>query len=147
MSKMKSLKDYPVIVKIPIAWGDMDAFGHVNNIRYFKYFESARIKYFEDIGLADIMHQSTIGPILASTSAKFIKPVVYPDIVSVGTRITSLEENKFSMDYLIESEKIGVVAIGEAVIVIIDYKSSQKAPLPLIVKEKILQLQPDLNSK
>ena len=90
------------------------------------------------------MHQSTIGPILASTSAKFIKPVVYPDTISVGTRITSLNENKFSMDYLIESEKIGVVAVGEAVIVILDYKSSQKAPLPMSVKEKILQLQPDL---
>ena len=141
---MKLLKDFPVIVKIPIAWGDMDAFGHVNNIRYFKYFESARIKYFEDIGLADIMHQSNIGPILASTSAKFIKPVVYPDTISVGTRITSLKENNFSMDYLIESKKIGVVAIGEAVIVIIDYKSSQKAPLPLSVEKKILQLQPEL---
>ncbi len=141
---MKLLKDFPVIVKIPIAWGDMDAFGHVNNIRYFKYFESARIKYFEDIGLADIMHQSNIGPILASTSAKFIKPVVYPDIISVGTRITSLNEKKFSMDYLIESDKIGVVAIGEAVIVILDYESSQKAPLPIVVKEKILKLQPEL---
>jgi len=141
---MKLLKDFPVIVKIPIAWGDMDAFGHVNNIRYFKYFESARIKYFEDIGLADIMHQSTVGPILASTSAKFIKPVVYPDIVSVGTKITSLNGTKFTMDYLIESDKIGVVAIGEAVIVIIDYKSSQKATLPLSVEKKILQLQPEL---
>ena len=142
---MKLLKDFPVIVKIPIAWGDMDAFGHVNNIRYFKYFESARIKYFENIGLADIMHQSNVGPILASTSAKFIKPVVYPDSISVGTRITTLNEKKFSMDYLIESDKIGVVAIGEAVIAILDYKSSRKTPLPLIVKDKILQLQPELN--
>ena len=144
MELMKELKDFPVIVKIPVAWGDMDAFGHINNIRYFKYFETARIRYFEVVNLADIMNQSSIGPILASTSAKFIKPVVYPDTISIGTRINSLEENKFSMDHLIESEKVGVAAIGEAVIVIIDYQNSQKAPLPLIVKKKILQLQPEL---
>jgi len=141
---MKLLKDFPVIVKIPVAWGDMDALGHVNNIRYFKYFETARIKYFEEIELADIMQKSIVGPILASTSAKFIKPVIYPDMISIGTRITSLKENKFSMDYLIESEKVGTAAIGEAVIVIIDYKSSQKVQLPLSVEKKILQLQPEL---
>ena len=142
---MKLLKDFPFIVKIPIAWGDMDAFGHVNNIRYFKYFETARIEFFEKIGLVDIMNQSTIGPILASTSAKFIKPVIYPDTISIGTRITSLDdENKFSMEYLVESEKLGTVAIGEAILVIIDYKSSQKVPLPLSVEKKILQLQPEL---
>jgi acyl-CoA thioester hydrolase len=141
---MKILKDFPVIVKIPIAWGDMDAFGHVNNIRYFKYFETARIKFFEEIGLVDVMHQSTIGPILASTSAKFVKPVVYPDIISIGARITELKENSFTMEYLIESEKLGVAAIGEALIVILDYQSSQKVPLPQDLKKKILQLQPEL---
>ncbi|MHA2032824.1 MAG: acyl-CoA thioesterase, partial [Candidatus Kariarchaeaceae archaeon] len=97
---MKELKDFPVIVTIPIAWGDMDAFAHVNNIRFFKYFESARIKYFEETGFLDVMHQSNVGPILASTSAKFIKPIVYPDTISIGTRISDLHENKFTMEYL-----------------------------------------------
>ena len=35
--------DYPVVIEIPVAWGEMDAYGHVNNIVYFRYFESARI--------------------------------------------------------------------------------------------------------
>ena len=42
--------DYPVTIELPIVWGDMDAFQHVNNIVYFKHFESARISYFEKIG-------------------------------------------------------------------------------------------------
>ncbi len=141
---MKSLKHFPVIVKFPIAWGDMDALRHVNNIRFFKYFESARIKFFEEIGLADIMHNSAIGPILANTSAKFIEPIFYPDTISIGTRITDLDEKKFTMDYIIESEKVGTAAIGEALIVILDYESSQKVPLPLTVRKRILQLQPEL---
>jgi acyl-CoA thioester hydrolase len=142
---MKELKDFPVIVKFPIAWGDMDSFGHVNNIRFFKYFESARIKYFEEIGLVDVMHLTKTGPILASTSCKFIKPIIYPDTILIGTKITApLDDHKFSMDYIIESEKNGVVAVGEAIIVILDYKTSQKVSLPLKVMEKILLLQPEL---
>ena len=38
--------DYPVVIETPVAWGEMDAYGHVNNIVYFRYFESARIAYF-----------------------------------------------------------------------------------------------------
>ena len=37
------LADFPVTVEIPVAWGDMDAMGHVNNVVYFRYFETARI--------------------------------------------------------------------------------------------------------
>ena len=141
---MKSLTDFPVVIKFPIAWGDMDALRHVNNIRFFKYFESARIKFFEEIGLADIMHNSAIGPILASISAKFIKPIVYPDTISTGTRITALYENKFTMDHIIESDKVGTAAVGEAFIVILDYENSQKVPIPSSVRKRILQLQPEL---
>jgi acyl-CoA thioester hydrolase len=55
------LKNYPVVIEIPIAWGDMDAFQHVNNIVYFRYFESARIAYFEKLNLNDQMIQTGIG--------------------------------------------------------------------------------------
>ncbi|MCZ6911333.1 MAG: acyl-CoA thioesterase, partial [Proteobacteria bacterium] len=42
---MKVLDDYPVVIELPVVWGEMDAFDHVNNIIYFRYFESARIAY------------------------------------------------------------------------------------------------------
>lgn len=48
------LADYPVIATFPIAWGDMDAFQHVNNTRYFRYFEDARIAYFEEADIAGV---------------------------------------------------------------------------------------------
>ena len=66
---MKSLlKTFPVIVKIPVIWGDMDSFQHVNNVIYFRYFESARIQYFETLGWMDIIEKKAIGTILAYTS-------------------------------------------------------------------------------
>lgn len=143
---MNKLDDYSVIVKVPVVWGDMDSFGHVNNIKFFRYFETARIKYFEDIGFIQVMKDSKIGPILASTSAKFIKPLFYPDILQVGTRVTNLELTKFNMDYIVVSEKSGIAAVGEAVIVVLDYQTSSKISLPPSVKENILRLEPLLKS-
>ena len=45
--KMKELNQHPVIHEQAVAWGDMDAFGHVNNVLYYRYIESARIKYMD----------------------------------------------------------------------------------------------------
>ena len=48
---MNILADYPVIFEQKIAWGDMDAFGHVNNVMYYRYMESARIGYFDQLDI------------------------------------------------------------------------------------------------
>jgi acyl-CoA thioester hydrolase len=134
---MKSLDDFHIRVEIPIAWGDMDSFKHVNNTKFFKYFETARIKYFEETGFIETMKKDSIGPILASTSAKFIKPLFYPDTVTVGTRVTSIEPTHFIMEYIIVSKSKGIVALGESKMVVYDYKSSKKTTLPDIVRNKI----------
>ncbi|MFO7632899.1 MAG: acyl-CoA thioesterase [Caldilinea sp.] len=55
------LAGFPVIVEISVAWGEMDAFQHVNNIVYFRYFESGRIAYFERTGAMEEMAKSGIG--------------------------------------------------------------------------------------
>ena len=45
------LSDYPIIHIQPVAWGDMDAFGHVNNVLYYRYMESARIRYMDELNI------------------------------------------------------------------------------------------------
>jgi acyl-CoA thioester hydrolase len=140
MLYMKSLDDFHIKVEIPIAWGDMDAFNHVNNAKFFKYFETARIKYFEEAGFIETMEKNSIGPILASISAKFIKPLFYPDTITVGTRVTSIEPANFIMEYIIESKSKGIAAIGESKMVAYDYKSSKRATLPDIVRNKIREI-------
>lgn len=137
---MKSLDDFNIKVEIPIAWGDMDSFKHVNNTKFFKYFETARIKYFEETGFIETMEKNSIGPILASTAAKFIKPLFYPDTVTVGTRVTSIEPTHFTMEYIIGSKSKGIAALGESKLVIYDYKSSKKTTLPDIVRNKIREI-------
>ena len=137
---MTSLEDFKIKVEIPIAWGDMDSFNHVNNTKVFKYFETARIKYFEKIGFIETMEKDSIGPILASTSAKFIKPLFYPDTVIAGTRVTSIEPTQFIMEYIVESKSKGIAALGEAKMVVYNYKSSERTTLPDIVRNKIREI-------
>ena len=56
MSPARALGRYPVSVTIPVAWGEMDAFGHVNNVIYARWIESARVEYSRRIGLMAVSY-------------------------------------------------------------------------------------------
>ena len=73
------LKDFPIVIEIPVAWGEMDAFGHVNNIIYFRYFESARLAYFHQTGYLKFVEEHGIGR--PSTYAPTIQTIVERDYV------------------------------------------------------------------
>jgi acyl-CoA thioester hydrolase len=138
----KLLEGYPVIILIPVAWGEMDSLQHVNNIVYFRYFESARMAYFNELDIWSYMEETGIGPILASTRCKFRIPLAYPDTVSVGTRITDIEKDRFLMKYVVVShEHQKTAAEGEGVIVSYNYREKKKAPLPPVIRERIQSLE------
>jgi len=138
---MLELKDFPVQVKLSLAWGEMDAYGHINNIYYLKYFEAARIQYFLETGLMDSKSETGLGPILAQSICKYQKPLTYPDQIIVGAKVKSMSKSSFVMEHLIVSETLGVVASGEGVIVMYDYNNSQKAELPLAIKAAIEEIE------
>ena len=138
----KLLEDYPVVIEVPVAWGEMDSLQHVNNIVYFRYFESARMAYFKEIDIWGYMGETGVGPILASTECKFRIPLSYPDTVSVGTRITNVGEDRFVMQYLVASHRHGrTAAEGSGVIVTYDYREKRKAPLPQEIRARIEALE------
>ena len=138
----KDLAEFPVVVTFPVAWGEMDAFGHVNNIVYFRYFESARIAYFGKIGFIEVMRSTGIGPILASTSCKFRKPLTFPDTVFVGARVSQVEEDRFVMQYRLVSQKLNAVAAeGEGLIVSYSYDKQKKVSIPSGVRKRIEELE------
>ena len=118
----------------------MDSFGHVNNIYYLRYFETARIHFFEKIGLMQYLKERGIGPILAETSCRFRKPIFYPDTLTVGARIKSIAKTSFIMEYSVISDASGLAASGDARLVIYDYKSSKKTDIPDQIKEKLSTL-------
>jgi len=138
------LADFPVTVEIPVAWGDMDAMGHVNNTVYFRYFETARIRCFAEVGLGAIEHSDGVGPILHSTSCRFRIPLTHPDTITVGARIGEVGDDRFAMIHRAVSHgHREVAADGESLIVTFSYTTGTKAPVSDDLRARLLALRGD----
>ncbi|MGD9721004.1 MAG: acyl-CoA thioesterase [Pirellulales bacterium] len=136
------LAPYPVIVTTLVAWGEMDANHHVNNVVYFRYMEHARLKYFREMGFSKEQRSTGIGPILSWTDCRFRKPLEYPDDVTIGTRISEIEEDRFLMNTVIVSHKLKAIAAeGQQKLVIYDYVNHVKAKLPDHVRQRIAEIE------
>jgi acyl-CoA thioester hydrolase len=143
------MKGFAVTLEIPLLWGDMDSLRHVNNARYFTWFETARIAYFERLrehipgagnepaGLGEV------GPILASTSCDYLRPVVYPGRVTVGARVTEIGNSSLRMEYAVaRSETLAdVCARGTSVVVLVRYATMEKVRVSDEVRAAIAQIE------
>lgn len=135
---MLNLSDYPVIYPQTVAWGDMDAFGHVNNVMYYRYIESARIFYMDMLNI----FQQDVYTVVASNQCKYISPLFYPDQLKIGVRVEELRNSAFRMSYLLWSEsQQAYVASGDAVIVCVDNQLMQKMAIPENIKQRIKEIE------
>jgi len=132
MTKDDFLKDQLETITFPIQWSDMDAFSHVNNIEYFRFFENVRIAFFRRTNIIKTEnHLQGIGPIMKSTECRFKAPVTFPDTLIAGTKISEVKDTEFTMDYTLWSEKLDrVVPRGSGVIVSYDYDNNTKTKIP-----------------
>ena len=136
------LAKFPVIVRQPIVWGDMDSYRHVNNVVYFRYFENARLEYFKQMGWFEYEEKTGIGPILAATSARFRRALTYPDDIAIAARVVDVQEDRFSLEHVIVSEtQQRVVTEGTGLIVAYDYAKGSKTALPEELRQRIRELQ------
>lgn len=132
------LQNFPVIVQFPVAWGEMDALGHVNNTVYFRYFESARVAYLTKINFIDPAANNGIGSILASTQCDFRKALAYPDTVSIGARVIEIGGDRFTMEYRLVSHRLQKIAAeGKGIIVSYNYHEKRKTDLPEAIRRNI----------
>jgi acyl-CoA thioester hydrolase len=142
-SALAALRDaFPIVIAWPVQWGDMDAFGHVNNTIYLRWFETARIVYGERIGLSEMMAREEIGPILASISCDYRRPITYPDTVHIGARISRIGRSSLTMDHRLLSESAGAIAAeGTSTLVVFDYKAQKSHPVPDPIRRAIAALE------
>ena len=126
-----ALKDYTTITVLPVQWGDQDAFGHVNNVVYFRWFESARIDLLHEFRTSVTMSGSGLGPILASIKCDYRKQLRFPDTVYIGSRMTRVGRSSADIGHCVISHQQGqLVAEGSSVIVIFDYTAQRVTRIP-----------------
>lgn len=139
---LSALNGWPVVVEQSIAWGEMDAYGHVNNVVYFRYFENARLEYFRRLGWEAGTRPQGVGPILHSTQCRFRRPLEWPDTIAIGARVAKVEADRFTIEHLLVSEKLSAIAAeGSGLIVTFDYAAGAKAPIPDDLRRRIEELQ------
>jgi acyl-CoA thioester hydrolase len=136
------LSGFPVVVEQPVVWGEMDAYQHVNNVVYFRYFENARLAYFARLGWPEVETATGVGPILASTQARFRRALTYPDTISIGARVSVVAEDRFTLEHIIVSHAQGVITTeGQGVVVAYHYGQERKALLPEAIRQRISELE------
>ncbi|ABZ74642.1 thioesterase superfamily protein [Shewanella halifaxensis HAW-EB4] len=124
------LEQYPVNTKIAVAWGEMDALQHVNNVVYFRYFETAHIDFFNQINLLDELQTTAVGPVISENQAKYKRPVTFPDTLTVGVSISDIKDDRFMMHYSVYSQsQQTVTTLGSSQVVMFNFKTGKKAKL------------------
>ena len=134
-------ESYPILLCQDVLWGDMDAFEHVNNTVYFRYFEDARLELFKRIGVSEYKSKYNVGPILAATNCNFKLPLTYPDRIQIGAQYSIQSPKKINMSYVVYSEKYsGVAAEGEALLIYYDYNLGRSCEIPKAILELLENL-------
>ena len=128
-------------MRMPIRWGDMDAMGHVNNTVYFRYFETARIAWFDQIACAP--DPGGEGPVIVNAHCSFLKQLKYPGDIEVTTLVGPPGRSSFEMMHEIRvvgpDGEIGALhAEGGAKVVWVNFPAEKSVPLP----QKIAALLP-----
>jgi acyl-CoA thioester hydrolase len=136
------LADFPVVTVIPVLWGDQDAFGHVNNLVYLRWAETARVDYLLRIAQFPALPPSGIAPILASIKCDYRRVVNFPDTVFVGTRITRIRNSSFQMAHRIVSRSLDEIAAEvDSTLVLLDYSINKPVRVPDETRKLIGELE------
>ncbi len=135
------MNNFPVKLALRIDWSEMDLFGHVNNVAYFKYIQASRVNYWELTGLAASFAETKIGPILLSTGCQFIKPLHYPGDVIVECRIEFMKTTSFGIHHRILTASGEVAAEAHDVIVNYDFSKDEKTPIADEFRQAVARLE------
>ncbi len=136
------LKNYAYIYGQKVIWGEMDALGHLNNVVYYRYAETARIHYLEKLGMFN--KQSFL--VLAQASCKYILPVVYPDTLQIGVRCKKIGTTSIVFEYLFYSQQQQkTVATAQAVVVNLDKETNKSKPWSEQQRQDVFALEQTVN--
>lgn len=119
---------------IPIRWGDMDAYGHVNNTVYFRYFEQTRVEWLERMG-SRVSVEEPVGPVIINASCTFLAPVNYPATVVI--KMYAGDPGRSSVmtwyELFVDGDE-RLYAEGAAKTVWMDMRTGKSAPIPDVVR-------------
>ena len=132
--------DFPVFRAITTRWMDNDSYGHVNNVVYYSYFDTAVNAFLIEASGVDVRALPAIG-IVAESSCRFLKSLSFPETVDAGLRLEKLGHS--SVIYRIglfgqASEE--AAAVGRFVHVYVDAGTRTPVPVPAEIRVALSRL-------
>jgi len=118
---------------IPVRWGDMDAYGHVNNTLYFRYFEEARFQWMLEKGLP---LKSDTHPVVVTIGCTFMRPIFHPETLRIDVFLSEPGRSSFMVTYKVytAAEPQVPAAEGYSKVVWVSAADGKSVPLPAIVR-------------
>ncbi len=134
-------RDYRHFQPITTRWHDNDVYGHVNNVTYYSFFDSAVNTYLIEVGGLDIHHGSVVG-FVVSSSCDYFASIAFPERIEIGLRVGKLGNS--SVQYELAVFKAGedvACAAGRFVHVFVNRSSNRPMPIPESLRASLTVLQ------
>lgn len=132
--------DFRHFLAIPTRWMDNDIYGHINNVHYYSYFDTAVNQFLIARGVLDI-HQGAVVGFVAETACRYYRPMAFPDLVHAGIRVTKLGTSSVRYEVgLFRNDEEVVAAVGHFVHVYVERASGKSAPIPQATRQVLATL-------
>ena len=140
------LADYPHAQPITTRWMDNDAYGHVNNVVYFSYFDTVVNTYLIGRGALDIQASRVIG-LVVETGCQCLAPLTYPEQVTAGLRVAHLGRSSVRYEIALFGEGAHTAAAqGHFVHVYVDRDTRRPVDLPPALRQALEPLRAAVTS-
>jgi acyl-CoA thioester hydrolase len=132
---------FRVSIELNLDWSEMDLFGHINNVAYFKYVQAARVNYCELAGINTRRVNDPQSFAVASGTCRFIRPLYFPGTIRVETKADWIKNTSIQLSHRIINSNDEVAAEAEDVLVLFDYSANSKIPVSADTRSRISELE------
>lgn len=122
--------DYRYFHALDTRWHDNDIYGHINNVTYYSYFDSAINTYLIQQGGLDI-HAGEVVGFVVSSSCDYFAPIAFPDAIEVGLRVARVGNSSVQYELAIFRQgELQACAVGKVVHVFVEREHNRATPIP-----------------
>jgi acyl-CoA thioester hydrolase len=133
---------YPHLTAIDTRWMDNDAYGHVNNVVYYSFFDTAVNRWLIERGVLDVGASGAIG-LVVETRCRYFSPITFPDRVTAGVRVAHVGERSVRYEIgLFRNDEPAAAAAGHFVHVYVDRGTRRAVRVPDDVRAALAALRP-----
>lgn len=122
---------------VKVDWAELDLFGHVNNVAFFKYIQASRVNYCESIGLSALNDEGKLSFMVASSQCQFKKPLSFREEITILTKVDWMKNSSLQLSYLMVSAANEVVAEAADVLVVYDHYKKTKVTISPELRSRI----------